>query len=126
MNSIKDMLKTGKTVIGTTGSLSSPADFLADSGFDFILFDSAPILPVTDSVILSELMDAKLLVARFGATERQSVERSYSLLCGANGDDKNVSIVVNAVQQNNDSYYAYYGYSESVYHQHQSIEASVR
>lgn len=94
--------------------------------FDFILFDSAPILPVTDSVILSELMDAKLLVARFGATERQSVERSYSLLCGANGDDKNVSIVVNAVQQNNDSYYAYYGYSESVYHQHQSIEASVR
>jgi polysaccharide biosynthesis transport protein len=84
--------------------------------FDFVLFDSAPILPVTDSVILSELMDAKLLVARFGATERQSVERSYSLLCGADGDDKKVSIVVNAVEQNNDSYYAYYGYSDSAYH----------
>jgi polysaccharide biosynthesis transport protein len=92
--------------------------------FDFILFDSAPILPVTDSVILSELMDAKLLVARFGATERQSVERSYSLLCGADGDDKKVSIVVNAVEQNNDSYYAYYGYSESAYHH--PIEASAK
>ena len=92
--------------------------------FDFILFDSAPILPVTDSVILGDLMDAKLLVARFGRTERQSVERSYSLLCGGNDADKRVSIVVNAVEQNNDSYYAYYGYSESVYHH--SLEAGAR
>jgi polysaccharide biosynthesis transport protein len=98
--------------------------------FDFILFDSAPILPVTDSVILSGLMDAKLLVARFGATERQSVERSYSLLCGANGADKKVSIVVNAVEQKDNSYYAYYGYSDSVYHHSRSrshsIEASIK
>jgi Mrp family chromosome partitioning ATPase len=98
--------------------------------FDFILFDSAPILPVTDSVILSGLMDAKLLVARFGATERQSVERSYSLLCGAQGADKKVSIVVNAVEQKDNSYYAYYGYSDSVYHHSRShsrsIEASVK
>src|SRR5208337_1187949 len=68
------------------------------SEFDFILFDSAPILPVTDSVILSDLVDAKLLVARFGATERQSVGRSYSLLCGGRAEDKKVSLVVNAVE----------------------------
>lgn len=92
--------------------------------FDFVLFDSAPILPVTDSVILSDLMDAKLLVARFGVTERQSVERSYSLLCGAEGGDKKVSIVVNAVEQNNNSYYAYYGYSDSAYHH--PIQARVK
>ena len=79
---------------------------------------------MTDSVILGDLMDAKLLVARFGRTERQSVERSYSLLCGGNDADKRVSIVVNAVEQNNDSYYAYYGYSESVYHH--SLEAGAR
>ena len=84
--------------------------------FDFILFDGAPILPVTDSVILSDLADAKLLVARFGLTERQSVERSYSMLCGVRGSDTRVSIVVNAVEQNDSSYYQYYGYSKSVYH----------
>jgi len=84
--------------------------------FDFVLFDGAPILPVTDSVILSDLMDAKLLVARFGLTERQSVQRSYALLCGMHGAGTAVSIVVNAVEQSNNSYYAYYGYSESVYH----------
>lgn len=91
--------------------------------FDFILFDGAPILPVTDSVILSDLMDAKLLVARFGLTEKQSVERSYSLLCGVRGSDTRVSIVVNAVEQNDNSYYQYYGYSRSVYHH--SVKASV-
>lgn len=84
--------------------------------FDFILFDGAPVLPVTDSVILSELADAKLLIARFGLTERQSVERSYSLLCGHHASDSRVSIVVNAVEQNGNPYYRYYGYSKSVYH----------
>jgi capsular exopolysaccharide synthesis family protein len=84
--------------------------------FDFILFDGAPVLPVTDSVILSDLVDAKLLVARFGLTERQSVERSYSLLCGLRTSDTRVSIVVNAVEQNGNPYYQYYGYSKSAYH----------
>lgn len=83
--------------------------------FDFILFDGAPILPVTDSVILSDLAEAKLLVARFGLTERQSVERSYSLLRGVRGSGTRVGIVVNAVEQNDASYYQYYGYSTSVY-----------
>jgi succinoglycan biosynthesis transport protein ExoP len=84
--------------------------------FDFIIFDGAPILPVTDSVILSDLVDAKLLVARYGVTERQSIERSYSVLCGLHDADQKVSIVVNAVEQTGNSYYEYYGYSQSVYH----------
>jgi 4-hydroxy-2-oxoheptanedioate aldolase len=40
MNVVKDILKAGKTAIGTTASLTSPVDFLADAGFDFILFDT--------------------------------------------------------------------------------------
>ncbi len=40
MNSIKDMLKAGKTAIGTTASINSPVGFLADTEFDFILFDT--------------------------------------------------------------------------------------
>jgi 4-hydroxy-2-oxoheptanedioate aldolase len=40
MNAVKDILKAGKTAIGTTAGLASPVDFLADSGFDFILFDT--------------------------------------------------------------------------------------
>ena len=40
MNTVKDVLKAGKTAIGTTASLDSPVDFLADAGYDFILFDT--------------------------------------------------------------------------------------
>jgi len=87
--------------------------------FDFVLFDGAPVLPVTDSVILGGLVDANLLIARYGTTTRQSVERSYSLLCGVNGSERTIGIVINAVQQNKHSYYAYYGYSKSEYHNHQ-------
>ena len=91
--------------------------------FDFIVFDGAPILPVTDSVILSNLVDSKLLVARFGLTERQSLERSYLLLSGMRGSDTRVSIVVNGVEQKDSSYYRYYGYSKSEYHN--PIKASI-
>jgi 2-keto-3-deoxy-L-rhamnonate aldolase RhmA len=40
MNIVKDMLRAGKTAIGTTASLTSPAGFLAEAGFDFLLFDT--------------------------------------------------------------------------------------
>ncbi len=40
MNIVKDILKAGKAAIGTTASVKSPVDFIADSGFDFILFDT--------------------------------------------------------------------------------------
>lgn len=40
MNVVKDLLKSGKTVIGTTGSTSGDMAMLADSGFDFLLFDT--------------------------------------------------------------------------------------
>jgi polysaccharide biosynthesis transport protein len=93
--------------------------------YDFILFDGAPVLPVTDSVILGELADANLLVARYGKTTRQSVERSYSLLCGVHGEDRTIGIVVNAVEQNEHSYYQYYGYSRSEYH-HQPLQARAK
>jgi 4-hydroxy-2-oxoheptanedioate aldolase len=46
MNAVKDLLKTGKTVVGTAGPpYPDLAGILADSGFDFLLFDTqhAPV-----------------------------------------------------------------------------------
>ena len=48
MNPIRDRLKAGKTVIGTAGSIfEDNMVMLADSGLDFILFDTqhSPIEP---------------------------------------------------------------------------------
>jgi succinoglycan biosynthesis transport protein ExoP len=84
--------------------------------FDFILLDGAPVLPVTDSVILSELVDATLLVARFNLTERQSLERSYHLLEMQAGPEQTIGFVLNAVERGGNSYYDYFGYSDSAYY----------
>jgi 4-hydroxy-2-oxoheptanedioate aldolase len=40
MNHVKDKLKAGKVVVGTTASAGSEVRFLANSGFDFLLFDT--------------------------------------------------------------------------------------
>ena len=40
MNAVRDLLKSGKTVIGTAGSPSVDTGMLADAGFDFLLFDT--------------------------------------------------------------------------------------
>ena len=40
MNHVKDLLKAGQTAIGTTASATSETRFLANSGLDFLLFDT--------------------------------------------------------------------------------------
>lgn len=40
MNVVRDLLKSGKTVIGTAGAAAGDMTVLADSGFDFLLFDT--------------------------------------------------------------------------------------
>jgi 2-keto-3-deoxy-L-rhamnonate aldolase RhmA len=86
MNNVKNILKTGKTAIGTTGSLSTPVDFLADSGFDFILFDTQH-----DAVDIKELknqvqaMKGKkaIPIIRVGSNDQAQI--CYALDIGAKG-----------------------------------------
>ena len=40
MNHVKDTLQGGGTAIGTTAGADTTVPFLADAGFDFILFDT--------------------------------------------------------------------------------------
>ncbi|SVC95201.1 uncharacterized protein METZ01_LOCUS348055, partial [marine metagenome] len=45
MNAVKDLLKSGRTVIGAAVSPNGDIAMLADSGLDFLLFDTqhAPV-----------------------------------------------------------------------------------
>jgi 2-keto-3-deoxy-L-rhamnonate aldolase RhmA len=86
MNSVKDMLKAGKTAIGTTASLNSPVDFLADSGFDFILFDTQH-----EAVSIKELkpqvqaMRGKKAVPIIRVGSNDPAQICYALDIGAKG-----------------------------------------
>jgi capsular exopolysaccharide synthesis family protein len=70
--------------------------------YDFIIMDGAPVLPVTDSVLLSTHADLTLVVARYEMTERQSLERSCSIL-QSQGAHK-LGLVMNAIKRSGTDY----------------------
>jgi capsular exopolysaccharide synthesis family protein len=82
--------------------------------YDFVVIDGAPVLPVTDSVILSTHADLALVVARHRVTERQSLERTYSIL-QAQGARK-IALVLNCVEPSSRTYFDYYGYNSCKYY----------
>jgi len=72
--------------------------------FDFIILDATAVLPVTDSVVLAPLADQVLLVARFGVTLAEDLERSYRLL-QARAPRTGIGVIVNAVKNANPNHY---------------------
>ncbi len=80
--------------------------------FDFVVLDSPPVLPVTDSLLLAELADATVLLARVGSTTKPALERAYKLLMLHRKDPARSAIgtVLNFVSSRSAAYYGYYGY----------------
>jgi capsular exopolysaccharide synthesis family protein len=78
------------------------------SRFDHIIFDSAPVMSVTDSQILSKISDGTIIVARSGQTTHEIVKKGLKKLQDI---DANVlGMVINAVDTKRVGYEYYYGY----------------
>jgi polysaccharide biosynthesis transport protein len=79
--------------------------------FQFVVIDSAPILPFVDGRALSTLVDAVILVGRSGVTTRQAIRRSVELIREIHGAPI-LQVVLNAADQNATDYKHYgYGYA---------------
>jgi polysaccharide biosynthesis transport protein len=76
--------------------------------YDYVILDGAPVLPVTDSLILNELVDATMLVSRADLVEKAQVKRGFSLL--SHNGEHFVGVILNGIRENDRSYYGYYGY----------------
>ena len=80
------------------------------SKYDYIFIDTPPVLPVTDSVIMSTYIDSVILVIKSGEINRELVNKSKNALLqvGANI----LGVVLNKVQIKNlkayNNYYYYY------------------
>ncbi len=83
--------------------------------YDFVILDGAPVLPVTDSVVLSSLADATLLVARYQSTQQRSLDVSIRTLWAHLGSYNNIGVVLNGVGNKTDTYFKYYGFSNNGY-----------
>jgi capsular exopolysaccharide synthesis family protein len=54
--------------------------FALQARFDFVLLDSPPVLPVTDAVVLSEWVEAVIVVTAAGVTKRKALRRALQAL----------------------------------------------
>lgn len=75
--------------------------------FDVILFDTPPVLAVTDAQILANLCQGSVLVVSSGNTEKDSLVKTKELLSASNG--KILGVVLNNKKQDKQSNYYYYG-----------------
>jgi polysaccharide biosynthesis transport protein len=82
--------------------------------YDFILIDSPPVMPVSDAVVLSTMVDGVVLVVRGDETKRHIVKAAVSQL--GNGSGKILGIVLNRVDIRSAEYKDYYKYYSSDYY----------
>lgn len=98
----------------------NPAELIADkmtgellgqlkSKYDYIILDSAPISPVSDSHYLTRIADVTLFVVRDRYTHRQGLQNSMDEFESNHVD--NVCIVMNDIMLNRKRYGSKYGFS---------------
>ena len=94
--------------------------------FDWVILDSPPLLPVSDSSVLADLVDGILLVVRAGQTPSASAQRACQELKGRNI----LGAVLNAVGPQHaygETYYSStYGYGTGYGHADQGVALSER
>jgi capsular exopolysaccharide synthesis family protein len=84
--------------------------------FDYIVLDSAPLLPVFDSHYLTVRCDSNVLVVRSGQTSRHAVKQSIDLIERVGG--KITGVVLNDVNLSDfaqNYYYTYHSYEYGTY-----------
>jgi capsular exopolysaccharide synthesis family protein len=90
---------------------SSGLDLLLDrerlSRFDHVLFDSPPLVSVTDSIILSARTDSTIVVVRAGTTSREALSHGIRRL--QHTRTSVTGAVLNAVSEQTGYYYSSYG-----------------
>jgi capsular exopolysaccharide synthesis family protein len=85
--------------------------------FDYVLLDSAPLLPVFDSHVLTAKCDAALLVVRSGHTSRFAVKSSLDFINRVGGKISGVVLNdVNLGDRAQNYYYSYHTYEYGTYY----------
>lgn len=84
---------------------------LLQKQFDYIIFDSPPVLSVTDSVVLSTQVDGVVLVLRAEKSRRGYTKQMVQMLRDVNATL--IGTVLNTLKNGTEGYSAYYYYKDS-------------
>jgi succinoglycan biosynthesis transport protein ExoP len=109
----------GLRVVTSGASPPNPAEMLAsermqdfvtwlleEMGADVVVFDSPPVLAVTDAAVLSTLVDGTVLVFDCGETRRPAAVQTLERLAGVGASV--LGVVLNNLSPSGDGYYYYY------------------
>ncbi len=103
-------LPSGKLPSSSMGILNSAAmrSFIeeAKKRYDFVLFDSPPIMGVSDASILASEVDLSVLVVQYRKYPQQMTLRAKQMVEKVGG--RLVGVVLNNINISQDSYYYYY------------------
>jgi len=75
--------------------------------YDMIIFDTPPVLAVTDSQVLSKFVDGALLVVRSKQTEQEAAGKAKEQLEQSRANI--LGVVLNDLEAKDSNYYYYYG-----------------
>ncbi|HEQ98207.1 MAG TPA: polysaccharide biosynthesis tyrosine autokinase [candidate division Zixibacteria bacterium] len=109
-----DVITSGRIEGNPTELFDSPAIpgifEAAKFYYELIIVDSAPVVPVTDPIILGTEVDGILLVIKAGATQKEVVSRAIDLINQSGA--RLLGVALNNVKQALPYYYnhKYYGY----------------
>ena len=82
-----------------------------ETQYDLVLLDTPPVLPVTDSVVLSSFVDSVLLIAQHQKTPLSALERSYQMLEAVpSPKNRKINILVNGVREQPAAGHVFYEY----------------
>ena len=86
------------------------ADLVKDD-FDLVLFDSPPIISLSDSLVLASYMEAVILVVKCGRFPHELIRQAKAQLEGVKATF--LGVLLNSVDLKNNGYY--YGYYSDYY-----------
>ena len=81
---------------------------LVSERYDYVIVDTAPLMVVTDTLLISQYANQILYVTKAGVTEKNVLE--FPLKLYAEGKLKGVAFIVNNVKESNLGYGGKYGY----------------
>lgn len=117
-NPLLDFMPSGKLPSSSLGILNSQRmkDFIKEvkSRYDFVFFDSPPIMGVSDASILASEVDLSLLVVQYRKYPQAMTVRAKQMVEKVGGTL--LGVVLNNINISQDSYYYYYsGYYYDYY-----------
>jgi non-specific protein-tyrosine kinase len=83
--------------------------------FDYLLFDSPPVLSVTDAAVLGTIVEGTVLVVRAGKSRKGMVERGVEQLRDVHANL--IGSVLNGLPPNSEGFSAYYYYRDPYYNE---------